>query len=442
MTGIDDFQFLSQDTFLLVRPTGYFEVYTFEDPKLTPSIPILCATYSFPPLNPGYAYWYISLSSNPSPGFTVKDQDLETSSHRASEPDYHPCMDQRMLACCLYAFKPSTDFEHRIHSFVFFIPAKKFLDDMVEWRITHSNQSQYSRLQQSSSYASTQSTVSSDVDSLASIASQSASSDSDESLSQYVSYLQNEPSELTDYYEVDPDSTDPIVVDAAAIISGLLPPTFTPSYSMPRHAAPSTPGRSERRPSRPIPWDEWGPHNTRWFSECQSTDWQHALHGLRTADTFAASKVNRKHPIIPPPSEHNTPSPSPTPSVESTPSPDSDSTANAPPVLPALNLAPLKYIRVRDYNPYVVKEMDASIHTRGKGKSKEVRWGARRSIKEESITPAKGVFMHDIVSSLPYTEVWSEEPFEVTDVMIDDCRLLLLKVPFQRLCLCGAVVTF
>jgi len=37
------------------------------------------------------------------------------------------------------------------------------------------------------------------------------------------------------------------------------------------------------------------------------------------------------------------------------------------------------------------------------------------------------VFKKDIVSWLPYTEVVSEETFEVTDVMMDDCRLLLLK---------------
>lgn len=55
-------------------------------------------------------------------------------------------------------------------------------------------------------------------------------------------------------------------------------------------------------------------------------------------------------------------------------------------------------------------------------------WGKRRVVREPSITPVKGVFKKDIVSWLPYTEVVSEETFEVTDVMMDDCRLLLLKV--------------
>ncbi|KAF9450622.1 hypothetical protein P691DRAFT_454949 [Macrolepiota fuliginosa MF-IS2] len=59
-------------------------------------------------------------------------------------------------------------------------------------------------------------------------------------------------------------------------------------------------------------------------------------------------------------------------------------------------------------------------------------WGKRRVVREPSITPVKGVFKKDIVSWLPYTEVVSEETFEVTDVMMDDCRLLLLKVRRYR----------
>ncbi|EKM77357.1 hypothetical protein AGABI1DRAFT_130443 [Agaricus bisporus var. burnettii JB137-S8] len=63
----------------------------------------------------------------------------------------------------------------------------------------------------------------------------------------------------------------------------------------------------------------------------------------------------------------------------------------------------------------------------GAGVKKDLVWGKRRVVREPSITPVKGVFKKDVVSWLPYTEVVSEETFEVTDVMMDDCRLLLLK---------------
>ena len=45
------------------------------------------------------------------------------------------------------------------------------------------------------------------------------------------------------------------------------------------------------------------------------------------------------------------------------------------------------------------------------------------------------MFTKDIISSLPYVEVVSEQTFEVTDVMMDDCRMLLLKVSPPLLCL-------
>jgi hypothetical protein len=70
------------------------------------------------------------------------------------------------------------------------------------------------------------------------------------------------------------------------------------------------------------------------------------------------------------------------------------------------------------------------------GTTDSVQWGKRRVVREPSVTPVRGVFKRDVVSWLPYTEVVSEETFEVTDVMMDDCRLLLLKVCFSFLCFC------
>lgn len=81
---------------------------------------------------------------------------------------------------------------------------------------------------------------------------------------------------------------------------------------------------------------------------------------------------------------------------------------------------------------------DSSTPMNGGGTNNTNIWGKRRIVREPSITPVKGVFKKDIVSWLPYTEVVSEETFEVTDVMMDDCRLLLLKVCFDSLHLLSA----
>jgi hypothetical protein len=93
-----------------------------------------------------------------------------------------------------------------------------------------------------------------------------------------------------------------------------------------------------------------------------------------------------------------------------------------------------RYLRIRDFNPYSFTSTaeafggsERHTHTtKGKGKQK-TRWNVPRLVTAPSTTPVKGVFVHDIVSSLPYMEVISQDTFEVTDVMMDDARLLLLK---------------
>ncbi|KAG5647928.1 hypothetical protein H0H81_007356, partial [Sphagnurus paluster] len=107
----------------------------------------------------------------------------------------------------------------------------------------------------------------------------------------------------------------------------------------------------------------------------------------------------------------------------------------------------LRHLRLRDYNPYAVSECarEAEDHesrhnsdhgpgrygghwTKGKGKGVEqVSWGTPRVVTEPTITNVRGVFQRDVTSRLPYVEVVSAEKFAVTDVMMDDSRLLLLK---------------
>ena len=71
-SGIEDFTFLTHDFFLLVRPTGRFEVYTFMEPVKSSTVPVLRATYAFPALSDGYMYHCVYISSNPTPGYVPR----------------------------------------------------------------------------------------------------------------------------------------------------------------------------------------------------------------------------------------------------------------------------------------------------------------------------------------------------------------------------------
>jgi hypothetical protein len=89
---------------------------------------------------------------------------------------------------------------------------------------------------------------------------------------------------------------------------------------------------------------------------------------------------------------------------------------------------PLRHLRLRDFNPYSVKQrLEEQERNDKKGKGK-VSLREPFVVTEQSTIEVTGIFKHDIASWLPYVEVVSEELFEVTDVMMDDCRLLLLRV--------------
>jgi hypothetical protein len=94
---------------------------------------------------------------------------------------------------------------------------------------------------------------------------------------------------------------------------------------------------------------------------------------------------------------------------------------NDPPVPP-------RHLRLRDFNPYSVKQRLAEQQFIDKKGKKKMDWREPYVVTERSTMDVKGIFKHDITSWLPYVEVVSEETFEVTDVMMDDCRLLLLRV--------------
>ncbi|KAJ7104515.1 hypothetical protein B0H15DRAFT_766450 [Mycena belliarum] len=397
MAGIEDFTFLSDDTFLIVRPSGRFECYTFENPIGCSTVPTLKSSYNLPPLQDGFMYWYICMSSNPAPGY------IPPGTGTGSRV-YYPRPDERIHACCLYIFKPTGPGDHHVHSFVFFLNVKMFLDAPAP-----------------------------------------------------------APTGRQDIYPVSGPTADP---DEPPVHPFQLfaphPSFFAPANLQqqpfaypPPPPPPTAPVRSRQQHLRSllvgsgvqtVPWDAWGPRHTRWFDEALSTDWQHALYGLKTVECVDPAAPSRPEAVSP---------------GDILDAGDDEADARAPAVNPAnlptvndlLNgigfdvvdegdheagevsrqrLGPAqRHLRIRDYNPYALlvdpeSDEDVSGAATGKGKGKQ-KASDRRIVTTSSTTPSRGVFVKDIVSELPYSEVVSEEKYNVTDVMMDDCRVLLMQ---------------
>ncbi|PPR01998.1 hypothetical protein CVT24_011121 [Panaeolus cyanescens] len=493
--GIDDFTFLTDESFLLVRPAGRFEVYTFKDPRHGSNPPTLRATYAFPQLSDGYMYWYISMSSNPAPGYVPYGPSTreDGSGH---DQIYYPRPDERVHACCLYIFNPSGEENPHVHSFVFFLNIQTLLNPPAEWLPGHASPSRHasrSPLVSGNAQPSLLHTGFSKTSSDGNTASSTSSSPSlsqcqiPPSMPQYPLFptFDSQAAHPPPSHITLPQSSSSHSTSSRQMTNS--PPT-SPSPFRPRIIT-SQPTVASLSPNVVIPWDVWGPQSTRWFEECLSTDWQHAIYGLRTVESVNIPrpiKKARRH--VPSPSASNQP---PLPDISSAPTASSSTSLlsgqgtlhNVPISHPPLNSTSAlpsaseegesstpsesdtadddhidedatdanphvkgiptqrRYLRVRDFNPYSFASAreqgsDDAMTTRsgtcvgkGKGKHKAGRsgWRLPRLVTEPSTTPVKGVFTHDIVSSLPYVEVVSEDTFEMTDVMMDDCRLLLLK---------------
>jgi hypothetical protein len=248
--------------FIIVTPMGFIELWQFEDPSISESMPFAKAKYALPQLAPGFIYWYMAMSANPTTGY-VPPTDILSS----AKPLCYPCPDERIHAFCIYLLN-SNQLDGLAHPYVFFVNIHTFL---------HPSQP---------------------------------------------------------------------ILDFMA------------------------------KSNEPIPWGAWGPHNTRWFSENISTDWQHALHGYRTVE------------IVDPPTQ--------------------DTVVTQP------------KLRLRDFNPYALARM--------KEVGEDCEGWRGRVVREPSTISAQDAFTHDVVSYLPYREIVSEDTFNVTDVMMDDGRILLLQV--------------
>ncbi|KAK7451230.1 hypothetical protein VKT23_012568 [Stygiomarasmius scandens] len=370
-SGIEDFIFLSQDRFLLVRPNGMFEVYSFSDPGFNPGTPVLKARFEFPALSEDYRYWYICLGSNPSPGY-----DPGAGNYGRNRTCY-PSPAERLHACCIYVHRPESI---TIHSFVFFFRATIFTDLPAEW-------TKHTR-----------------------------------------------------------HTTNPYV----------------------------------RSPVYHIPWEVWGPKNTRWFRECFSKDWQHSVYGLRTIECVTdINAVDGTHDGpeggIREADDEDSDTDEDNMGMQNSAEQISSGIRNAGTsdfnlsasilMPPTSNLESrtrsrrshqptLKHLRMRDFNPYNISRAldhwkrdvrdeggggDPAVwhdysEPQGIANGKNPAWDDKYSTKRQrriiigkSTVEVCGVFKSNIVSQLPYVEVVTEREYDTTEVMMDDCRLLLLK---------------
>ncbi|KAH7928596.1 hypothetical protein BV22DRAFT_1110357 [Leucogyrophana mollusca] len=129
----------------------------------------------------------------------------------------------------------------------------------------------------------------------------------------------------------------------------------------------------------PVPWPAWGPNYTRWFTQRETTDWQHSIYGHRTIETI-----------------NDDPS--------------------------YLSQEPRK-LRIRDFNPHLARGH--------RSESGEGDWG--RTIVSAPTTTLRRPFVEPLGSGLPYRETISKEKFDVTEAMMDGCRILLLRRDATRI---------
>ena len=90
-------------------------------------------------------------------------------------------------------------------------------------------------------------------------------------------------------------------------------------------------------------------------------------------------------------------------------------------------------IIVRDFNPYAVRSVQA--RAMASGQSQRCNWGQqlpngnRMTLKvEDSVLGAGSVFKEDVRSSLPYIEIVTQAEYRYEGVLIDEERILGLKV--------------
>ncbi|OAX42293.1 hypothetical protein K503DRAFT_863207 [Rhizopogon vinicolor AM-OR11-026] len=129
-----------------------------------------------------------------------------------------------------------------------------------------------------------------------------------------------------------------------------------------------------------LPWSVWGPQHTSWFpGEC----WQQSLHAFRTVGSIHQSS--------------------------------SDYWSHKPP----------RWLWIRDFNPHIACNYGADDATKRRGRLVQ-------GIQTPTTIPHP--FTEPLGSAPPYREIVSEEVFDVSEVIMDQSRILLLEAS-RNLCL-------
>ena len=94
---------------------------------------------------------------------------------------------------------------------------------------------------------------------------------------------------------------------------------------------------------------------------------------------------------------------------------------------------------VRDFNPYAVSAARALAAENGQSEqgnwSQQLPNGNRMTLNvEDSVLTASLIFKEDVRSSLPYVEVVTQDEYHYSGVMMDDQRILGLKVSLASSC--------
>jgi hypothetical protein len=363
--GIEDFCFLSKTAFLVAEQTGAFEVFTFADPSdpLAYPRPILRSTFLLPKLKPSQLFWYLTINCNPSPGSLPLSpaQDTQRSPFPRMVRDHHLKPEERILGCAIGAVNPENHqgdaAPHTFDCFIFFIHVKVFLDSIDENRVSgfHLVSSR-----QANSILGPSPTPP-DFEQVGGVV---KPEDVFAWMDQFV-----------DFPEDDPPAPQPQA-----------------------QTGPETPleGMSTWKSVGRYEWHEWGPQNTRWFEDKLSTNWQHAIHGLRTVECLQVNErtvdAHAHHHHGHQHWEHATAS---------------------------------RKLRIRDFNPNVVRGALVAKKNGKKGEDKN-KW--RVVTTKDPVSNTKDVFEEEIWSALPYREVVTEETVQVAEVMMDESRILLIKV--------------
>ncbi|KAJ3798225.1 hypothetical protein GGU11DRAFT_820755 [Lentinula aff. detonsa] len=446
LVGIDDFTFLSEDHFLLVQPNGLFDVYSFSGSISDLSNPILRASYELPALSPAYSFWYISLSSNPSPDFPGPAG--ENKAFYCSPAD-------RLHACCIYVYQPALPDRDTVYPFVFFFHPKTLLKSQHEWKHPSLNaDSNVFPLWQGLNMLE-------------------AHDDNVPSppTSNYNSPVFSDTSMPSSPHSNPPSSASSVSLDGSSndLLNFPAPQATHAGSSMLFDASPSTFNRatpSKAQSHIRVPWEAWGPQNTRWFREHLSKDWQRSIYGLRTVDCVVdraalESSIYRSGSVGEDSEIGQNDSDS---FIEDDGGDESDedgfifinevafSVGDIESQLGCTGTLP-KFIRVRDFNPYSISKaveelaINESLQIQDRPSPQcrlpsyierdinafssdmiRDRGGYRRVVTGPSKVNARGVFSENISSCLPYVEVISKDTFNVNEVMMDDSRLLLIKV--------------